>query len=413
MIAACVAVAGFTSCSSDDEPVNAYNSTTSESSGETPIMLSMSKAGMEVTTRGTGAVGDTDNKWRGEKLNVYMLDKSSFELAVGYDGTPLFENAEITAPSSTDSDNTFADYGLPKYYPMSGNFNFFIYHADDANTVAPSLNSTGDQYVLPITIDGSQDLMIAKADMPTAQKNAFATSVGTENAERYYSAYSARRKIGFDGNENEIGIQPHFQLQHLLSRLVFYVEPTSKGVSDKAQDSEGRKTGVTIESIEILNVNTKAEFIVAWKGATPTNYLIVDETSKSDIALQEKVAGQTEAHTLVPFTPLQPIWDETNNCGLSTRVGESLMLFPASEYKLKINMTQTPHYDENGAPEIVRFTHYQTLKVPGVSTKFEAGKQYKVLFKVYGAEKNIIDLELTPWEDGDVIEAEFDKREEE
>ena len=405
IIASCIALAGFTSCSNDEEIAGPGNSS---DNGVAPIALSMGKGGIQVSTRGTGAVGDVDNKWRGEKLNVYMLDKETFDFAVGYDGEPIFNNATITAPTIDDADNIYADYGVSKYYPMSGNFNFFMYRSDDAATGTPALD--GDKYVLPITIDGSQDLMVSKAEMTEAQKSAFTNLVGEDNKDRYYSAFSARRKIGLDGKEDELGIQPHFTLSHLLSRLVFYVEPSDRKVSDMNADGtdDTKYYGVTIDAIEIQNVNTSAKFIVAWKGANPTSHLI-EEGTPATVALKELVPGENNAHLLKEFTPVKPEWDDTNDVAVSKRVGESLMLFPAEEYELKIYMSQKPAADR----EVINYTHYQKLRVPTVNGKFEAGKQYNVKFVVYGAEKVEMSLDPTAWEEDGNIDASFDKRDEE
>lgn len=390
IIASCIAMAGFTSCSSDEDVLGNDDFGNGESSN-VPIMLSMTKGTVDVTTRGTGAVGEDNNSWRGEKLNVYMLNRDNFELATGYNDEAIFDNAVVTAPGSTDQSNIYADYGISKYYPMSGNYNFFMYHADDAATAAPAKNAEGTQYVLPITIDGSQDLMIAKADMTAAEKTAFEQYDATVS--RYYSAFSARK-----------GVQPHFNLQHLLSRLVFYIEPGNKNVSDKNVDGTNYY-GVTVESIKIKNVNTTAEFIVAWDGNAPANY-ILNESNPTEVSLKELVAGQTEAHELAAFTPVKPTWDDAEDKAVSTRVGESLMLFPASEYELEINMTQKPAADR----ELIPFTHRQILKVPAASASFEAGKQYNVKFVVYGAEKVDLSLELTDWEEGGDIKADFDTK---
>ena len=390
IIASCIAVAGFTACSSDDDIAN-NGAISADENSNVPIMLSMSKGMVDVTTRGTGAVGEDNNSWRGEKMNVYMLDRATFELATGYNDEPIFENTVVSAPASTDQNNIYADYGISRYYPMSGNYDFFMYHADDAATATPKKNAEGTQYVLPVTIDGSQDLMIAKADLTNAEKTALKEY--DETVSRYYSAFSARK-----------GVQPHFNLQHMLARLVFFIEPVNKKVSDKNVDG-ANYYGVTVESIKIKNVNTSAEFIVAWNENAPVNH-IVNEGNPTEVSLKELVANETEAHKLAPFTPVKPEWDDVADKAVSKRVGESLMLFPADEYELEINMTQQPAADR----QVIPFTHRQILKVPTVNGKFEAGKQYNVKFVVYGAEKIDLSLELTKWEEEGNITADFDTK---
>lgn len=414
LMAACIAVGSFVSCSNDDVV------TPPAGGGEqdkAPILFSVGGANIDVTTRGTGAVGDLsaedggNNIWRGEKLNVYMFDKSDFSIAKDVYGD-IFNNAEITAPTADAASNVgYAEYGDPKYYPMAGNYSFFAYHADDAakDGATPELNVDGDKYVLPLVLDGTQDLMVSKADMSDAQRDAL-TAQGYD-ATRYYSAYSARKKVGYNGQEDPNGVQPHFVFQHLLSRLAFFVQPSSEVVSDQAIAEDGTYTGVTIDSVKIVNAKTEANLIVAWDGETAPDEYLTDITAEDVVALKERDAletTETGALPLVELTPIQPKWDVEENKAITSRIGESLMLIPQETYDLEIYISQTPR----AGGEKYTSVYPQTLRVPS-GANFEAGKQYNITFTVYGVEKIVVTLELAPWEKGEDIAVDNDKIDEE
>lgn len=400
--AATLFAAGFVSCTDSD---NEFKGVSEKE--KAPILFSVGSGNVSVTTRGTGAVGDTlntdDNKnfWRGEKLNVYMFKKDVETLEIATDAYgDIFNNTVVETPSSTDATATgYASYGAAKYYPMAGNFDFFAYHADDAAQGEPAPNADGTQYILPVVLDGTQDLMISKADMSEAQREEFLNHDAT--GERYYSAFSARRKIGYDGLPNEDGIQPHFKFKHLLSRLVFFVKPSTELVSAN-NVVDGEYYGVTIDSIKIVDAYTNASFVVAWKGEVESH--LTDLAAVDTIALMQKVEGETEATNLEKLTPMQPLWDAELGEGLTTRVGESMLLIPQSQYKLQIFMSQVPG---EGAAKYITI-HEQLLTVNN-EAGFEAGKQYNVKFTVYGLEEIKLELELAPWEYGEDIPVDNDK----
>ena len=379
MFAACLAAGFMVSCSNDDKSFTV----TTDDSQSAPIMFTLGGNAVDVTTRGTGAVGDVDgdkNIWRGEKLNVYMFNKGTFTIAgndANYDeeitaDEYLFENTEITANNS-DNSSVVASYEGNKYYPMTGNYDFFAYYADDAVQGAPA--ESGDKYVIPVVIDGSQDLMVAKADMPTAQKDAFVAAVGEDNKDRYYSAFSARRAIGVDGLADENGVQPHFEFNHLLSRFVFSVKP----VGLAADNVDGK--GVSVNAIKFKNAKTTADMTIAsYAENFHENALAINDEVTADIYLQERVDADN-ASDLQALTPA--IYSD------STKVGESLLVFPAEKYDMVIELSQMPDGENNYV-----FPYEHALSVAG---GFKPGYQYNVVITIYSLEDIRLDVKLTPW----------------
>lgn len=379
LIYAAILAAGFmTSCSNDDKSFDTVNN----DADKLPILFTMNNGAVSVTTRGSGAVGDvagSSNVWRSEKLYVSMFDHGTLnhtEDAELLEGV-IFKNTVLTAPASTAAANTgVAEYEGYKYYPQKGNFDFFAYHISDAadpNNVTP-------EGTLDVTIDGSQDLMVAKADMTEDQRTTWESALDAEYSadasnyyNRYYSAFSARRNV-----------QPHFQFKHLLSRFVFNVTP-----------SENAKDKVTVNAIKILNAKTKATMVVAYT-QEPAALLTPDDNSADTVSLKELVYGQTEAYALQELT--------AKTYSATSRVGESLLLMPQDEYELLIEMSQ-----ETPESVVYKFTYPYTI-TPGSAgvAAFEAGKQYNVNFTIYGIEEIKIDITLTPWTVGGDITIDND-----
>ncbi|MBO5921178.1 MAG: fimbrillin family protein [Bacteroidaceae bacterium] len=380
-VAATLFAAGFVSCSENSNDNLQGNNFNSEE--RVPILFTVGNGRVDITTRGTGAVGTGETSfWRGENLNVYMFNKGTLDIAKDQDQLDIFNNEVVLAPEVASATNSGSvKYVGDKYYPTSGDYDFFAYHADDAivegNT--PELNDDETMYVVPVTIDGTQDLMIAKA-IPTAedtvklQQNVDESEYELSYA-RAYSAYSARKDV-----------QPNFIFQHLLSRLVFKIKPNSK-----------KDLAVSIEEVRIKNVNTTADFVVAWKGKTPDS-LLLKARNVNDVVLMEKNPDIDEAHPLLPFTPQSPRWNEEDDEAYIDQLGESMLLMPQDEYQLYILM------EENGIRN-----HYEATIRPPKGGKFEAGYEYNVTFVVYGLEKIELNVALEPWKLGDDIIADSDE----
>ena len=302
-------------------------------------------------TRGTGAVGDvatSNNTWNGEELKVYMFNKGTLDLALDKtnDNLPLFDNVSIIATPGA----SVVEPATPKYYPMQGNFDFFAYHVDDA-AAGQDVVVGADAYTLPVTIDGTQDLMVAKAGLKEGQERLLG---GKPND--YYSAYSARKEVN-----------PHFTFQHLLSRLVFKVKAATE--SEKS---------VVITDIEVTNANTTANMVVAYT-ETPEEFL-TDIDTPASVFLKDRNAAELA---------------DVNPSAAYNTVGESMLLMPQAEYNMIVHMT----HDLGDGPRNVSYEY--TLKAEQLNlASFEAGKQYNVNFTVYGLSEIVLEFELTVWEEG-------------
>lgn len=314
----------FASCSSDE--VALAPQANLDDSQKAPIELKLGS--LSNVTRGTGTVGSLagagDNVWAGQKFNVYMFEKGTLTLAQDELGNNIYENqvfaspnilagmsadasAKVVAAAGTDIDgtNTVQDPNpdgltlteVNGYFPQGGNFDFWAYRTDGAEGAnVPALNAAGDAYTVQFTIDGSQDIMVAKAAPTTAEEALKQAADAAHNNEPWYqlaggdvpesqvySAYAARR-----------GMQPHLNFQHLLTRLAFTVKST-KGLSQEYADpadetsiGAANTSAVRVKEIKV-NAIANGELVVAYTGAAPANIITFDATAAPvDLVLKQR-----------------------------------------------------------------------------------------------------------------------------
>lgn len=410
-----LAAAGMlTACSNEDT----LGGNDDQNVSEQQIRLGV--ASSKVQTRGTGTVGgmtEDENKWAGQTLWVYMLQKGSMELgyyktpadaAGAAVGTAVFDNKEFKAPNTAESTvsglATTAD-GTIAYYPVSGNYDFWGYRVDDAVTGTPDVKLVDDtdtevaadqatKRVVDITIDGSQDIMAGKAT-PSADE---VTKLGNYG-QNFYSAYAARK-----------GVQPNITFNHLLTRFTFEVRAGSKataGAGASGNTEAVRVQGVSVESL------TDGKLTVAYKGETKEAADLLTFTgAASPLTLKQRAAGADNNAPLVDLEEVPLTWpaDANATVGDVLPVGEALLVAPGqTEYPLTIALAQKVKKNTTAADkEDMALEQKATIKIDGTQ-KFEPGKSYKVTITVYGLEEIEVTATLVPWADGGSIDIDDDR----
>lgn len=410
-----LAAAGMlTACSNDDT----LGGNGEQNASEQQIRLGV--ASSKVQTRGTGTVGgmtDDDNKWAGQTLWVYMLQKGSMDLALykapaaGGVATPdveVFNNKEFKAPTTADNTKsglaTTAD-GTIAYYPVSGNYDFWGYRVDDAavggTPVVKTVDDAGTEVeanaatkrVVDIEIDGSQDIMAGKA-APSADE---VTKLGGY-ADNFYSAYAARK-----------GVQPNITFEHLLTRFTFEVRAGSKATA-------GLPAGGNTDAVKVTGVSvgskTTGTLTVAYTGATKKAAELLTFTGDaSPLILKQR--DEAVADNNAPLVALKPVtltWtDDAATIGDVLKVGEALLVAPGEkEYPLTIALSQDVLQKVGEAKVTMPLEQKATIKMDGTKT-FEPGKSYKVTITVYGLEDIRVTTTLVPWADGGSIDIDDDR----
>lgn len=351
------------------------------------VLFSVGAPQTAVVSKSTGTVGDMEtgtNKWNEQKLFIYGFDRS----VADYSSNPLFiENVEAKAPASDANKNTLSWAETDKHFFYEGNtiYDFYGYHIDDANALAGQQGGTAvpvktaDKISVRFKIDGSQDLMIAKAALTTEQEAKL-----PDNTNKAYSAYAARR-----------GVHPSMTFEHLLSRLQFFIYPGSTNAGN-----------VEVTGIEIKS-QVSGELVVVHKTDANRGITGLDDHEAEVISLKQR-NPQGEMESLAAVSPADFKLGGTGTVfenQTAKQVGESLMPIPANEYKLTVKMSETVI----GGNTAHTSSYTTTIKAPIPATAFEAGKSYKINIVIYSLEEIVITTELKPWEDGGKVDVDPDK----
>lgn len=365
------------SCSSDDDL---------STGGKNDLQQIKIGMGVQTTvgaTRGTGSVGsvgEANNKWAGQAINIYMFNKGTLDLAKWDDGIAIYDNAKFNAPTAASSGlATAADHSV-KYYPTQSSFDFWGYRLDDAILGEPDVSEDGTKQEVGFELNGSQDIMVGKAT-PDAEDLA-----KCDDETKIYSAYAARREV-----------QPDIVFKHLLSRLVFSV---TGGNKDACNDTYGVKvTGITVKS------RYTGKLIVAYTpDAEVTNELVPTEDVK-DLELMQRDDADTQGNNnLIELKAQGPKWDDAEDKALKTNIGEAILAVPADQYELTIKLKQLVKTQTDPAAEAEKTFSYNDVIKLADDKVFEAGYSYNVNITVYGLSEIKINTTLTPWVDGGNID---------
>lgn len=364
------------SCSSDDDL---------STGGKNDLQQIKIGMGVQTTvgaTKGTGSVGsvgEANNKWAGQAINIYMFNKGTLDLAKWDDGIAIYDNAKFNAPTAASTGlATAADHSV-KYYPTQSSFDFWGYRLDDAIQGEPAVSDDGTKQEIGFELNGSQDIMVGKA---TPNEEDLAKCA---DETKIYSAYAARRDV-----------QPDIVFKHLLSRLVFSV---TGGNQDACNDTYGVKvTGITVKS------KYTGKLIVAYTpDAEVTNELVPTE-EVTDLELMQRDDADTQGNNnLIPLVAKGPEWDVDADKAKKTNIGEAILAVPADQYELTIKLKQLVKTQTNPAAEAEKtFSYNDVIKL--TDDVFKAGYSYNVNITVYGLSEIKINTTLTPWVDGGNID---------
>ena len=374
-IFAAMALALGTSCSKD-KGIDIDDSTREEILLGTGSTVSVSRA-----SRGGGAVGGlTDaNNWNGETVYVYGITNNEANKA------PI-NGVKATAPKTGDNGNlTWVEPATHFYYEGNDKYNFYAVHVDDAAgvdadlTVKEPANLATTGHSVNVTIDGTQDLMVAMPDK-TIDINGID---GVDDDTNLYSAWSARR-----------GVVPNLVFKHLLSRLNFKAL-----CGDVPAPADGNALKIT--SITIKNTINKGTIVVIPSYNDPEKepaaenqkFIPSEEPNTGNfVIMKKKAAGETE---------LQP-FEEFPLTGSEQEVGEDVLVVPVGSYDIEVTTVQ----NINGKPKTKTLNTTLTadmIKKGGESAnleKFVEGEMYDVTLKLYANQEIQIECTLTAWKEG-------------
>lgn len=346
-----------------------------------PINLSAAAPSVKVNvTRSSGTIGvESDgtisNKWSGQTLYVYGCQRDKTTGTIDLDGTYALSGLDmqgekcVVTETATKSAVTW-ERGT-RYFPRNGVYDFYGYYADDALTSIMSIQDRNGSKVIAgnVEINGSQDLMIAKA-VPSIELPAGVT------ADKVFSASAARA-----------GVQPNLKFNHLLTRLVFSIQ----GVGTDSPEN------VCVQSIKVKSKSTGKLVVVA---STEDGRNVFFDDAKTDLLLQERVNGVMQTLTENKYYASAVGED-------ATPIGEALLVAPDDSYDVEVIFRQAKDKDDQDIPEDQQVQIYNTtLKPENVTTggaainTFAPSTSYNVTIVTNGVKILEMTAELGEWLNG-------------
>ena len=378
------------------------------------VQFGVASASASIDTR---SVGPVDDNWNG-KQTLYVYSFARADTPLDYTAAEAFiDNIAADSPASGTSgkievlnpdpkdDGSEGQTPEPFYYNNELIYDFYGYHMDDAwatgdtpdnytsanPLVAQDPVPEKDRIYVRFLINGSQDLMIAKADPSVDFLKATDDKFkGDPNNVQYvYSAYAARR-----------GVQPTLTFEHLLARFNFSV------VSGGADADNVMVESVAIES------RYKGNLVVV-ANTTGTDPDIVDPRGLADLSenttdlfLQQYNEESGDLEAFEAFQVPTYVSDGANTAQAIGN-GASILAVPGvASYWLTVQLKYNEAASATNTTPIEAI--HMELKAEelknGVdsanATEFEAGKEYNVTIKVIGPKEVEITADLKPWEDG-------------
>lgn len=416
----------FVACSSSDEVVE--KTTDFYHDGDsTLVQRIVLGTGTPVSlTRSLGSIGDlasSANKWNGESLYIFAIEKDSPMIKKHM----IIDNQHATAPTNVTTGAISWDGGETKYYPYYGVYDFYGYYADDANTkAASSLIGYGkDSLAVPFKIDGTQDLMSAKATLTLQNKidmidgllnNGKLSSGSTANQYindkgEFYSTVSAEHKQKildeydkcFSSYASRRDVQPTLQFKHLLTRLKFYMiageDQAKLHYKDSIKSGDPTDTiahgGVFIDSIHLASLTEGVVVIRRDSGRVDAVATSIDTLSLMDRTTYGSALGK-----LRPYQAPVNRYSISTYATQATPIGESMLVVPADKYSARIYTKQELDRYHNIIDPAKRNSVIDWDISLGEGKTFLPGYSYNIYIIVYGAQTIQVMAELTGWNDG-------------
>lgn len=344
---------------------------------------------MKAASRGIGSVGDlaATNNWKGETVYVYGIAGT-----LTGDAQFAINGEAATAPAGTAGEtvtSTLAWTATDKHYYYDGNnvYDFYGCHVDDAATEAMTIpggtNLADKGFSVPVTINGTQDLMVA---MPNKENDRTVEGVDPEvtDTKYLYSAWSSRR-----------GVKPNLVFKHVLTRLTFKA---------KCGDDPAPTQPVKITSIQVMGTKNKGILTIIPVDKTAESQVFVPSQEEGDVDNFSLMQAPSDgSKTLVDFEGKE-ITNTGDGADAFQQIGVPMMLVPGEEYSVEINTEQD--MDDSGT---IEGNEEGTItKEVTIDGGFLAGTNYNINITVYGLRNIEVDATLPAWEEGGDIDIDPD-----
>lgn len=374
LAAAAIVIAG---CAKNAPEVENYQTPDDQVTTPEPIQF-----GSNVATSVTKALGPIDAWDAKQTIGVFgyvrtaNMDYRDVFIDDVKAASPMGDGAIVVTNKSNNDE--------PFYYNATNAYDFYAYYLDNALRNNTSIIKNQDRVYCAVRIDGTQDIMLAKADPASdiaAAQAKYADDpeklarVNQVTAHDAYSGYAARRYV-----------HPNLKFEHQLTRINVVVTPMTADAQN-----------IKVTSLKMDKCFTDGTLNIV--SATERGLTVSNTTVKELHFLQSNGTG------LIEITDVNPISLTDTEVGTPINAGVGMLLMPQTSYDLKMKFEQKGTSTGNDETFVIT----PAMIEGNTATTFEAGKQYNVNIKLYGFQKIELSVELTAWENGGDIVIDEDK----
>ena len=357
-----------------------------------PVMLIIGTPENILSPKGSGAIDYDQDPWADKEMFFYAFKRdlgTSFADLSSDNGSCLIDGSKdgqgnlagkAARRNTYDAYTTWTGIERSVFYPLDYlPYDFYGYYIDDIEIGPEDIVRTEDAIRLDITIDGTQDVMSAMAELTEEQLygKEYTDRERVEIVNYAYSSFTALR-----------GIHPTFLFNHHLSRLRFQLYPGSLAANN-----------VIVDSIKVLS-RTHGIFTVADKSPKNMGIDFSGDTGKELLALTESDGGKLKKdtyHTSYTGDFGTPVYSRD-----AVMVGGSILAAPDEEYEVHMYVKEktaagTVNYYENIFP------------ITSQDGDFEPGQQYTVRVTIYGLREVTPSVTVDKWGEGGNIVIDEDE----
>lgn len=357
-----------------------------------PVMISVGNPAFTPSSRGSGAIDPTSDFWYGANIYVYSFKR---DMTTDFRTLSINDNATCLLDASPNNgsvlgrkaimnrDETYISWvdnqETVLYHANNLPYDFFGYFIDDLVVGEQDVVRTKDGIHLKVKIDGTQDLMSARAALTEEQMNRkeFDKEEKENIKEWYYSLYTALRNV-----------HPVMTFKHHLSRFIFRIYPATAKAND-----------VVVDEVKVVS-KREGWFTVAHAATGNMGVDFSADVPYEELLLRDEKGEPLKSDTY--RTDYQGDFSEPLYDRPFVRVGESLMLPPGEvKYSCFVRLKQTI--------DGVVHTFDSSVPLANSGDTFKAGTQYIVKLAIYGLQEIGVSVSPTPWIDGGDITIDPDK----
>ncbi len=384
----------FIACS--DNSYKGYTAEIKEPEKEgIPVIISVGNPELnDVITRGTGAIDQTDNtSWYDAYIYIYSFKRDMTAdysvLSIDDDEMCLIDasisgnRSKLGRKAKINEHETYVswidDETSVFYHTNNLPYDFFGYYIDDIEINENDVIRNKDGVQLKVKIDGTQDLMSARANLTDEQANRkdFEDEEKANIKDWYYSFYTAQRNI-----------QPVMIFKHHLSRFIFQIYPVTAKANNITVDEVRIKS--KREGLFTVAHNTTGNMGVDFSADQPYETLFLTEN-------KGKQLSPGTYHTDYHGDFSESLYERP-----FVRVGESIMLPPnETEYQCSVLLKEVIDGKEH--------TYESLLTLTDGNEAFKPGTQYIVKLGIWGLQDVTVSVTPEPWQDGGSVTVDPDK----